>query len=246
MTPTEFVNNETLSFQPGQLIVVSGPDNAAVISMLVDARNAMNGVGKPCLDPVDTRMTVFYPDGLILGGAVPTTTQFQTHSYVKLFESLAPSGLPSVQVTIVSGANFGVTTGVVKYDRASGLMTVDPPLMAPPAVGDGFSIFPATEHALKFEWYAVTYQTSGTTPKVVLISNQFDLTDPKQNPFPADIDIDVVRDLLNLRNIENIPNAYNLNDGRYREIFGYISKLYYFDTRAGEITFIKNQIPERP
>lgn len=242
MTPAYFVNTETTTFQPGQIIVVSGPDNGAIIDMLFDARDALITAGKGCLDPLDTRMTTIYPDGLVIAGPSPTTSQFATHTYVSLFENIS--------ITMVGGANNGLTRNVLEYDRASNVMTLDAPLLSPPAVGDGFSLnvgsHRAPERAFKYEYYSVTYRASGPLPKVILVSNRFDREDPNQNIANKNVDIDVVMDLLNIKNVANVHDSFRLSDGRYREIFGYISKLYYFDTRNDDITFIKNQIPERP
>lgn len=238
MTPSYFINTESLTFDPGQIIVVSGPDSAATLDMLLDARDAIITAGTGCLDPVDTRMTTIYPDGLVISGYTPTTTKFATHSYVSLFENL--------DVTMVSGANSGLVRRIQEYDRASNVMTVSPAFPSAPAIGDGFCLNPVVERAFKFEYFTVAYRAAGPTPKVVLVSNQFDREDLEQNPVPRSIDIDVVIDLLNLRNVENIPMSHNLNYGHCRELFSYISKLYYFDDESGTVTFVKDQIPQRP
>ena len=164
MTPAEFIANEVPNFQPGQIIVVSGADLATIYDLLFDARDALRGMSRLCLDPIDTRDTISYPS------------------------DTAP-------------------------------------------------------RAFKFEYLAIANQ--GTN--VVLVGNQFDPSNFYENPHPVDILVDVVRDLMNWNNVEFIPpRSTSLFYPATRELFQFISKIYYYDTTAGTVTFLKNQISERP
>jgi hypothetical protein len=103
------------------------------------------------------------------------------------------------------------------------------------------------DRAIKFEFTVLANQD-----KVILVGNQFDRESQTQNPEPKDLEIDVVRDLLNGTNIRVIPGLGDPSsalDSRYgfsRELFSYISRVYYFDTGTDEVFFVKTQIPFRP
>lgn len=241
MTPADFVNIEALTFTPGQLIIVSGPDAAAVITLLMDARDAIIANSTPCLDPIDTRMTITYPSGLVASDFVPTTSRFKAPLFRNTkFEVVGTT------LRMLNGVNVNLTRTIAEYDPVTMIATFDSPFPVPPAVGDEFSILPSEEKPYRFEYLAVTYRAGGADPKVVLVGNQFDRESTSQNPKPVSIDIDVVIDLLNIQNVVTIPNSGSTwFDGSVREVFSYMSKVYYYDTRSGEITFVKNQTPER-
>lgn len=160
MTPAYFINTECLTFQLGQLVVVSGADSDQIRIVLLQAQEKIVLSGKPCPDPFDTRTLVSY-------------------------------------------------------------------------------VAPTTERAPKFEYEAIKSQ-------VTLIANQFDRGDRHQNPYPVDMEIDVIIDLLNVYNIRTINEATSHVNGGVRELFGYMSKVYWYDTEEDEIFFVKNQIPQRP
>ena len=86
---------------------------------------------------------------------------------------------------------------------------------------------------------------------VVLIANEFDRNDPEQNRSPQTVEIDTVMDLMTGQKVETIMSSKSRHRGGptpkgVRELFPHISRIYYFDTDAGEITFIKSQTPDRP
>jgi len=243
MTPAEFVTTEALTFSPGQLVIVSGPDSAAIMTLLLDARDSIRGASIPCLDPIDTRMTIPYPSGLVASEPVPTTSRFKAPLFRNSFFEVV-----GTTIKMLNGAAIGEQSIIAEYNPETNIVTLADPFSVPPAVGDEFSILPIVEKPYKFEQLALVNRAAGPTPNVVLIGNEFDRESHVQNPFPVAIDIDTVIDLLNMRNmIKDHPQAGSTFwGGDVRELFAYISKVYYYDTRAAEITFVKNQLPERP
>lgn len=241
MTPAYFASTESLTFSPGQLIVVSGDDAAAVMTLLLDARDAIRLAGTPCLDPVDTRMTIPYPTGLVGTDFTPTTTRFRASLFRNtVFEVIGTT------ITMLGGVNAGLSRVVSIYEPENDLVTFSVPFPVPPAVQDPFSVLPIVEKAFNFEFLVVTHRASGPSPMVVLVGNQFNRLDPKENPFPANIAIDVVKDLLTSTNVNTVPEAASsLWGSSFRELFSYISKVYYYDSIGQIVTFVKDQIPDR-
>lgn len=240
MTPTQFINTESLRFQPGQLVVVSGPDNGIITTLLMNTRDAIRGRTIGCLDPVDTRTTVAYPTGLVGSDLVPTATRFRAPMYrnTKFIDDRAIQN--GLSITFIDGVNIGTTRTISAYDPVSQIVTVSTPWPLVPVIGDGFSVGGIIERPYNFEFLVIDNPHS-----VILASNQFDRESFAQNPHPADIQIDVIIDLLNVSNVNTIPDEEWSRYGFVREIFGYISFVYYYDTRLDEITFVKTQIPER-
>lgn len=242
MTPADFVNIESLTFEPGQLVIVSGPDDAQIISMLMDARDAIILNGVDCLDPIDTRMTIPYPSGLVASDFVPTTTRFKAPLFRNTFFEVV-----GTTIKMLDGPNIGLSRIVAEYDPVTMIATFASAFPFVPVAGNKFSVLPIEEKPYKFEYLALTYRSAGPEPKVVLIGNQFDRESISQNPHPVNIDIDVVIDLINITNVRLTPKSGSLFfDGSVREVFSYISKVYYYDTRTQEIIFVKSQIPQRP
>lgn len=92
---------------------------------------------------------------------------------------------------------------------------------------------------------------------VVLVANQFDNLDPRQNPHPIDLTADVVRDIMFAGQVNKYPlagtagfsgyyDAQNRKYGIARDLFPFIRQLYFYDTRGSTVTFIRDSIPERP
>lgn len=81
---------------------------------------------------------------------------------------------------------------------------------------------------------------------VLLVANQFDRGDPIQNPHPRNVIIDTCLDVFRREQVQDIPFSNHRAWVPTREIFPYITKLFYYDTSAGTIEFIKDQIPTRP
>ena len=195
MTPDYFINTEALTFTHGQLVIVSGPDSAAIIELLMDARDAIVTSGKNCLDPIDTRMTIPYPSGLVATDFVPTTTRFRAPLFRNTFFDVV-----GTTIKMLTGTNINLSRTVTEYDPVTMIVTLDSAFPVAPAVNDHFSVLPVVEKPYKFEYLAVTYRGDGPEPKVVLIGNEFDREAVDQNPYPVSIDVDVVIDLLNIRN----------------------------------------------
>lgn len=245
MTPTEFVDNEAPTFALGELIVVSGPDIVATYTdLLFPARDKIRSLPRNCLDPIDTRMTVKYPSGVVSSKITPTTTRFGA----PLKASNQYGGLT---LTMLSGANMGQSREIFDYNYTNEVITVTPALPSAPTIGDSFSIEPNPEKAYKFEFLALVNKASGSTPNVVLIGNQFDRTDKYQNPHPNTIEVDVMRDLIYINNVEYVPpDSAHLNYFGARELFLYVKKIYYYDPEEtdvnSQVLYITSQLPERP
>ena len=58
------------------------------------------------------------------------------------------------------------------------------------------------------------------------------------------LEYQVVQDLMSAGAVVDVPVAYSRRNGLVRELFAFISKIYYFD--GGEVKFIKDQVPIRP
>jgi hypothetical protein len=74
---------------------------------------------------------------------------------------------------------------------------------------------------------------------VVLVSNQFDPSNPQQNPQPINLVIDVMLDLMYARNVSNIISTNSMRTGWIRELWEFTSRVYYYDSLSGEITLVK-------
>src|SRR3972149_2906944 len=85
MTPTQFLTNEVPTFGDGELIVVFGTDLASIYVLLSNAQTVLIGLGKTCPDPVDTRATIAYPDGIIAVSPDPTITTFKSGNFQQCF-----------------------------------------------------------------------------------------------------------------------------------------------------------------
>jgi hypothetical protein len=237
MTPTQFLTNEVPTFGNGELIVVSGTDLASIYVLLSDAQTALVGLGKTCPDPIDTRATIAYPDGTIAVTPAPTVTTFKSAHFFP-----TPKW---AMVRMTSGPNIGLERTVSDYDATTQVLTITPAFPVAPAASDGFIIEPPNETAYKFEALHVQYRAAGSTPGIILVGNQFDRGNPDQNPRPADVEIDVVRDLLNIWNVRNVPDVASSGDTD-REIFSWINRVYYYDAAANDIVFVKTQAPGSP
>jgi len=171
MTSSEFINTESASFEPGQMIIVSGSDLAAIYVMLIATRNAIVARSVPCLDPVDTQTVLRYS----------TDTE---------------------------------------------------------------------DRGINFEFMSIS-----NPDKVMLVGNEFDRTSVFENIDEAGraetiskarLDIDVMLDLIRHMNVQSIPSTADIRYGDVRQVFAYISKVYYYDAENDSVLFIKDQIPFRP
>jgi hypothetical protein len=106
------------------------------------------------------------------------------------------------------------------------------------------------DRAVNFEFISLN---AGST--VVLVGNEFDRKSPWQNFDPISrqdevsferLRIATVFNLINTIGIKQIPYVADIRDGNTRELFSFISRLYYFDSLTNEITFLKTQNPELP
>lgn len=97
----------------------------------------------------------------------------------------------------------------------------------------------ATERPVCFEHVVLAYRD-----KIILVGNQSSYARPATKDL---LDIDVVLDLFSATAIQTLP--YPIMDRRQgvdRESFAFMSRVYFYDTDAEEILFIKTQLPFRP
>jgi hypothetical protein len=163
MTRNDFVNIESVGFQNGNLIVVSGPTQAPLVSLLVDTRNAI----------------------------------------------------------------------IARAGNASILSTFD------------LFEYPSDTEPRSFQ-YEYEVISAARNHSVVLAGNLFDPSNPKQNPQPSILEFDVVRDMINNNNVETVPGASDRRNGGFREIFSFLSRIYFYEPISNEVTLIKTQIQARP
>lgn len=81
---------------------------------------------------------------------------------------------------------------------------------------------------------------------VVLISNEFDRDSKTQNPQPIDVFVDTVIDIMDKKKVSTITRADSATIPGWRELYPLLGRIYYYDSRTGEITFIKERIPTVP
>ena len=80
----------------------------------------------------------------------------------------------------------------------------------------------------------------------ILVANEFDPNDIIQNPNPVSLTVDVVRDIFNAGKTADVPFSQSRRYGITRELYPFISKVYFYNTDTEEITYIKDNTPERP
>lgn len=81
---------------------------------------------------------------------------------------------------------------------------------------------------------------------VILVANEFDPDDRRQNRRPISRNIDVFLDLFRASSVEGLTLGYSRKHGITRELWPFITNIYFYDQGTDEIDLIKTQIPERP
>lgn len=93
-----------------------------------------------------------------------------------------------------------------------------------------------TEEAVLFEYVWATAKDDF----VVFVSHEFDRNDVTQNPNPKTIAIDTVLSLIGRQNVKALIGSMSRRTG-LRELFEFVTRIYYFDTETQTITFVKQQ-----
>lgn len=93
-----------------------------------------------------------------------------------------------------------------------------------------------SERGVDFE-----YLVTSAPNTVYLVPNQFDRTDLVQNTTNQTLIIDVAYDIATNKHVDTIPEATSLIFPGTRKLFAYMSRLFYYDTYTGEISFVKSQ-----
>jgi len=81
---------------------------------------------------------------------------------------------------------------------------------------------------------------------IVLIYNEFDRESKTQNPHPVSVVVDTVVDMMDENKVRNIMRANSATIVGWRELYPLLGRIYYYDSRTGEITFIKDRHPTVP
>jgi hypothetical protein len=81
---------------------------------------------------------------------------------------------------------------------------------------------------------------------VTLVGNYFDSASPLTNPWGSGIPADVVIDVLEWYNVRSILEAGSKKYGGIRDLYPFMTKLYWYDGPAGQITHVKDQRAELP
>lgn len=101
---------------------------------------------------------------------------------------------------------------------------------------------PETQSIL-WESHSILIQelTDDGTPTIVLIGNEFDSTSRRMNPHPISIEVDVVRDIMSPFNVKGMMRARSNRFSETRELFPYLSEIFYYDTNTENVTLLKQQ-----
>jgi hypothetical protein len=154
-------------------------------------------------------------------------------------------------LTVVSGQDIDVVLGLLE-DAADAIDLIP---MKQALVFDSLSTFIYPQRwYIEFSkeprlWEYVKITSAGTF--VVLVGNEFDPDSQEHNPRPTFLAADVVRNLMDQtlaqdrfvteKNLK-VPLAHSRLYG-IREIFPFVNNVYFYDTNAGDVQFIKTQNP---
>lgn len=104
--------------------------------------------------------------------------------------------------------------------------------------------------SILWESYSVLIQklSDEGSPLVMLVGNQFDPNDFHQNPSPISLNVDVIMDLMSPRNVPTVVAASGKSPttGFTRELYQFITEIYFYDTNSDKVSFIKERIRQRP
>jgi len=99
-------------------------------------------------------------------------------------------------------------------------------------------------HYVGMPWESKVLLASGSM--VTLVGNFFDDETPRSNPWRSGIPADVVIDILEWYNVGYILDSFSKKYGNARNLFPFITKLYWYDGPSDDITHVKDQEAELP
>lgn len=99
-------------------------------------------------------------------------------------------------------------------------------------------------HQVGIPWESKVLLASGSM--VTLVGNLFDDVTPRSNPWGTGMPADSVIDILEWYNVGYILDAFSEKYGNARNLFPFITKLYWYDGPSDEITHVKDQEAEIP
>lgn len=221
MTPSEFINTESSSFNNGEIVIVAGPDLEATYILLLAARDKIRGDGGTCLDPLDTDSIVYYGSGSVASDAGKTASKFKA-------KALKPQLLKAGNtITFITGANAGITRTISEVNKFTEYVTFSSAFPSVPSVGDIYLI-PLDGRVPLTEWLI-----KGNSSSIILLADYFDRENTRQNIWNVNVSCDVT---LNMRNIYNhrlqlLESGWKLDCG-VREMFLWWSKVYWYEDGA--------------
>lgn len=270
MTPSYFANTESLTLDAGRIYVISGKDITEVMSLLEDAKDTIEGNGGNAL-VYDSR----YARSYFLETMLPTrlgVSQGYARAYNAFsYDSVAPTELftirgPNADAPVINsispstGPNAGGTTVTISGENMANvvLVTFDGAaasivstsetsvvVQTPAKLADGG----VNIDVITGEGQAVLYEHSSLTlgDFVILVGNQFDPDDKRQNFLGSGLIVDVMLDLFAATSVLGIKSSNSQRYGFTRELWPFVSKVYFFDVDGDDITLVKaDQTPERP
>jgi len=233
MTRGEFVALAA-GFSPGDVVVVSGGDVLKVQQLLCDAKASIVGAGKTAV-VYDSLYVAHYTKSQLNENDFwsPDTRYYVGNAVV-----------PSAYLTdeVIMDAPFNCSVPPLKYRYKAlniGVSGENEPTW-PAALGAtvpdrGVTWQCASLNESPLVWELVTLWAQDNF--VVLIGNEFQAA--RQGVLASG----VVVDLMEAR---TIPEKLVTRRFWTRELFPFVKSVFYYDTDTEAVTFIKEQIPERP
>lgn len=82
---------------------------------------------------------------------------------------------------------------------------------------------------------------------VMLVANQFDPNDKRQNFLSSGIVVDTMLDLFDAMSVLSVRSSHSSRYGLVRELWPFVSRVYFYDVDDAQVSLIKpDQTPERP
>ena len=101
-----------------------------------------------------------------------------------------------------------------------------------------------TYYQVGIPWESKVLLASGSM--VTLVGNFFDTTSPWTNPWGFGLPADVVIDLLEWHNVRTILESGSKKYAGVRDLYPFVTKVYWYDGPSDQITYVKDQVAELP
>jgi hypothetical protein len=157
------------------------------------------------------------------------------------FVALAPS-FPARGAVVVSGADIDAVLQLLNDAAAeieSSTSYVALVYDAKATVFYGDTRNPNSDVAQGVLWEYVTAAAKDVA--IVLVANEFDPSNPTKNPYKVSTKIDV---LIDLYDQFRVSSSHSRLYAAPRELFPFMTKVFYYNTGTGEVTFLKDHNPD--